>query len=121
MQLSHLDRLEAEHARGDIMVEGLQCAVTAWQANGAERRETFELLLRVYVDGYLGHLEVEDNYVLPVAQDYLSEADWLELHAAFACHRGKLAAATLTGRQALLRRMLDKTPSARRKTVNSPS
>src|SRR4051812_22282722 len=58
-----LDRLEAEHARGEAKVHNLQGALTAWQRAGAERRETFELLLRIYVDSYLGHMEVEENYV----------------------------------------------------------
>ena len=112
-----LDRLEAEHARGESTVQSLERALTAWEVMGDERREAFELLLRGYVEGYLGHMEVEENYVLPVAQDYLSEADWLDLHSAFARQRGSLAAAaTAAGHQALLQRILDNNPSAPRKT-----
>ena len=51
--------------------------------------------------------------VLAVAQDYLSEADWLDLHSAFARQRGSLAAAaTAAGHRALLHRILDDNPSA---------
>lgn len=101
-----LDRLEAEHARGEVTVQGLERALTAWQVMGEGRRETFELLLNAYVDGYLGHMEVEENYVLPVAQDYLSQADWLELESAFARQRSMLPASTLAGHQALLQRIV---------------
>lgn len=73
---------------------------------GEGRRETFELLLHAYVDGYLGHIEVEENYVLPVAQDYLSKADWLDLESAFARQRRMLPASTLAGHQALLQRIV---------------
>jgi hypothetical protein len=73
---------------------------------GDERREAFELPLRVFVEGYLGHMEVEENYVLSVAQDYLSEADWLDLHAALTRQRGPLAAQTAAGHDALLQRIL---------------
>jgi hemerythrin-like domain-containing protein len=101
-----LDRLEAEHGRGEATVQGLERALTAWEFMGDERREAFELPLRVFVEGYLGHMEVEENYVLSVAQDYLSEADWLDLHAALTRQRGALAAQTAAGHDALLQRML---------------
>lgn len=101
-----LDRLEAEHGRGEATVQGLQRALTAWEVMGDERRETFELPLRVFVEGYLGHMEVEENYVLSVAQDYLSEADWLDLHAALTRQRGALAPQTAAGHDALLQRIL---------------
>lgn len=112
-----LDRLEAEHSRGEGTVHSLERALTAWEVMGDDRREAFELLLRGYVEGYRGHMEVEENYVLAVAQDYLSEADWLDLHSAFARHRGSLAAAaTAAGHRALLHRILDNNPSAPSKT-----
>jgi hemerythrin-like domain-containing protein len=101
-----LDRLEAEHGRGETTVQSLERALTAWQIMGEERREAFELPLRVFVEGYLGHMEVEENYVLPVAQDYLSEADWLELHTALTRERDALAARTAAGHEALLQRIL---------------
>ena len=100
-----LDRLEAEHAREESTVQSLERALTAWEVMGDDRREAFELLLRGYVEGYRGHMEVEENYVLAVAQDYLSEADWLDLHSAFARQRGGLAA-TAAGHRALLHRIL---------------
>jgi len=114
-----LDRLEAEHARSESTVQSLERALTAWQVMGNERRESFELLLRAYVAGYLGHMEVEENYVLPVAQEYLSEADWSHLHSALARQSGP-AVATAAGHQALLRRILDHDPSAPGKTLNFP-
>ena len=101
-----LDRLEAEHGRCEITVQALERALTAWEIMGDERREAFELPLRVFVEGYLGHMEVEENYVLSVAEDYLLEADWLELHAAFTRQRGPLAAQTAACHDALLQRML---------------
>jgi hemerythrin-like domain-containing protein len=85
-----LDRLGAEHSRGESSVLDLEHALAAWEIMGDERREAFELMLNAYVDSYLGHMEVEENYVLPVAMDYLSEADWRELEAALAHQSGKL-------------------------------
>ena len=101
-----LDRLEAEHGRGETTVQGLERALTAWELMGDERREAFELPLRAFVEGYLGHMEVEENYVLSVAQDYLSEADWLDLQAALTHQRGAVGARTAAGHEALLQRIL---------------
>lgn len=85
-----LDRLQAEHGRGESAVRELEHSLMAWQLMGDERREGFELMLHAYTEGYLGHMEVEESYVLPVAMDYLSEEDWRELDAAFAAQRGAL-------------------------------
>jgi hemerythrin-like domain-containing protein len=101
-----LDRLEAEHGRGESTVQGLERALTAWEVLGDERREAFEVPLRIFVEGYLGHMEVEENYVLPVAQDYLSQADWRELHAALARQPGTLAGQAAASHEALLQRIL---------------
>lgn len=101
-----LVRLEAEHGRGESTVQGLERALTAWELMGDERREAFELPLRVFVEGYLGHMEVEENYVLSVAQGYLSDADWNDLHAALTHQRGALTAQTAAGHRALLQRIV---------------
>lgn len=74
-----LDRLELEHERGESAVRDLEHAVTAWQLMGDERRESFQLLAHAFAATYLGHMEVEENYVLPVAGDFLTAADWREL------------------------------------------
>lgn len=108
-----LDRLEAEHGRGESTVQGLERALTAWELMGDERREAFEMPLRVFVEGYLGHMEVEENYVLPVAQDYLSDADWRDLHAALTHQRGPQAAQMAAGHRALLQRILGASPASR--------
>lgn len=100
-----LARLTAEHGRGEACVPGLERALTAWEVVGEERREAFELPLRIFVEGYLGHMEVEESYVLPVAQDYLSEVDWRDLHAALTRRHGALAARLAADHCGLLQRI----------------
>src|SRR5205085_12658633 len=82
-----LDRLEAEHQRGEAEVRHLEHALAAFELLGDSRRTAFEEAANRFVAGYLGHLEVEEQYILPVAEQYLSEADWAELDAAFSSHR----------------------------------
>lgn len=101
-----LDRLEAEHARGESSVRELEHALSAWQVMGDTRREGFEVLLRAYTESYLGHMEVEENYVLPVAMDYLSTADWRDLAAAFERDRTLAGDEAARGHSALFERIV---------------
>ncbi len=105
-----LARLKAEHEHGEATVQGLARALTAWELMGDERREAFELPLRIFVEGYLGHMDVEESYVLPVAQDYLSEGDWRDLHAALTCRHAGAAARLAADRRDLLQRIRDCAP-----------
>jgi hemerythrin-like domain-containing protein len=101
-----LDRLEAEHARGESSVRELEHALTAWEVMGCARRESFALLVNAFAEGYLGHMEVEENYVLPVALDYLSESDWQELEQALARQRGALAESLTRSHRELFDRII---------------
>jgi len=100
-----LDRLDAEHERGESAVRELEHALTAWEVMGEVHRESFELLVRTHVNGYLGHMEVEESYVLPVAADFLSPADWRELAEALTRQRSELGASMAQGHRALLARI----------------
>ncbi|NDZ18150.1 hemerythrin [Variovorax sp. WS11] len=100
-----LDRLDAEHERGESAVRELEHALTAWELMGEARREAFELLVQTHVDVYLGHMEVEESYVLPVAVDYLSPADWRELAEALTHQRRPHSASMAQSHRALFARI----------------
>jgi hemerythrin-like domain-containing protein len=106
-----LDRLEAEHERVERIVRELGHALSAWQVMGEGRHEAFELLARTYVEMYLGHMKVEEDYVLPVAMDYLDETDWEKLAAAFEHQRGVLAQTALRHHRELYARIVAQTSS----------
>jgi hemerythrin-like domain-containing protein len=105
-----LDRLLAEHGRGESAVRDLEHSLMAWQVMGDERREAFELMLGAYIEGYLGHMEVEESYVLPVAMDYLSAEDWSELDAAFTRQRGALEGSMARSHRELFDRIVSNQP-----------
>lgn len=100
-----LDRLEAEHERGEAAVRELEHALTAWELMGETRYEAFQALLHTHTAGYLGHMEVEENYILPVALDYLSPADWRELEQALGAQRGEQGDSMLRSHRALFERI----------------
>lgn len=110
-----LDRLEAEHGRAEIAVRDLERSLTAWEVVGDDCREAFDVLMRGYVQGYLGQMEVEENYVLAVAKDYLSESDWHALQLAFVRQRAKVTDSTVQAHRGLLARI-----HSRQHLVHSP-
>lgn len=103
-----LDRLDAEHERGGTDVRELERGLTAWQLMGEGRRDHFQSLVHTFTRVYLGHMEVEENYVLPVAGDYLSAVDWRELDDALRRRRGALTEALTRGHRVLYERIVAK-------------
>lgn len=79
-----LDRLDREHARGEMAVRELQHLLLAWELLGDSRREVFELAVARYLDFYLEHMKLEETVILPEAEKVLSAQDWQALDAAFA-------------------------------------
>jgi hemerythrin-like domain-containing protein len=67
-----LDRLEAEHERGDAAVRELEARPYGLAGMGDSHRASFRAGGTYTHHNYLGHMEVEESYVLPVAGDYLS-------------------------------------------------
>jgi hemerythrin-like domain-containing protein len=85
-----LDRLNADHARGETAIRALERALVAFEILGESRRDAFEQAAQRYVGAYLHHMAVEETQVLPSARECLTEADWVELDAAFESNRDPL-------------------------------
>ncbi len=85
-----LDRLDADHARGEAAIRALEHALLAYEVLGAPRRQAFVDALDRYIDGYLGHMAAEESELLPAARAHLTPEDWASLDAAFAANRDPL-------------------------------
>jgi hemerythrin-like domain-containing protein len=85
-----LDRLDADHERGEAAIRDVEHALLAFEVMGEARRDAFELAVERYVQAYLEHMALEEGDVLPAAQQRLTPEDWLELDAAFAANRDPL-------------------------------
>ncbi|MBE7420153.1 MAG: hemerythrin domain-containing protein [Ideonella sp.] len=86
-----IDRLDADHTRGEAAIRGLEHALTAFEILGESRRDAFEHAVQRYSGAYLHHMAVEETQLLPAAREHLSAAEWVELDAAFATHRDPMA------------------------------
>ncbi len=88
--VSVLDRLDADHTRGEAAIRGVERALLAFEILGESRREAFDDAVQRYVGAYLHHMAIEESQVLPLARDRLQQDDWSELDAAFASNRDPL-------------------------------
>ena len=85
-----LDRLDADHARGEGAIRELEHALLGFEMMGESRRQAFERAAERYVDFYLAHMALEEQQILPLAEQVLTDADWADLDAAFGANRDPL-------------------------------
>lgn len=85
-----LDKLDAEHQRGEAAIRALEHTLLAWEVMGESRRADFEAAAERYVGFYLAHMGVEESEVLPACRQHLTADDWATLDAAFAQNRDPL-------------------------------
>jgi hemerythrin-like domain-containing protein len=81
-----LDRLDADHARGEAAILELEHLMLAYEVMGEPRRQAFDEAVQRYIDGYLRHMLTEETEIIPAARAHFSETDWDELDAAFAAN-----------------------------------
>lgn len=85
-----LDRLDADHARGERDIRDLEHSLLGFEMLGEPRRAAFEQAATRYVKFYLAHMGLEEQAILPLAEQHLTPADWAELDEAFQTHRDPL-------------------------------
>lgn len=78
-----IDRMELEHARLDRMLDELQRRLEPTAiSDDASGRAGLVRALEQLAAASLGHMAVEESYLLPVAADYLTDDDWNEIEQA---------------------------------------
>ena len=85
-----LDRLSRDHERGEAALRNLEHTLLAFEVMGESRRADFEKALETYSRNYLEHMALEEQEILPAAQQHFSPEDWAALDAAFAANRDPL-------------------------------
>lgn len=90
-----IDELESQHTQGESKVRNLEHALTRYELAGESALPTLRSLVDDYAEFYKGHLQLEENVILPAARRYLSAQDWAEMDAAFAVNRDPFDGAKL--------------------------
>jgi branched-chain amino acid transport system ATP-binding protein len=81
-----LDRLETEHRVGAEKIRTLEQALARYQQGGKAGFAKFLAAVESYADFHWGHMKAEEQEALPMAEKYLTAADWEEIDAAFLGH-----------------------------------
>jgi hemerythrin-like domain-containing protein len=85
-----LDRLDDDHRRGEHNIRELEHALLGFEMMGERRRPDFERAAERYVDFYLGHMAMEEQQILPLAERVLTDADWEQMDEAFSANQDPL-------------------------------
>jgi len=85
-----LDRLDEDHARGELRIRELEHTLLGFEVVGEPRRATFEQAAQRYVEFYLAHMALEEKEILPLAERMLTADDWAELDEAFEANQDPL-------------------------------
>jgi hemerythrin-like domain-containing protein len=89
-----LDRLDAEHARGEDTVARLVMQLLEYEQLGASRMPAFVQAVERFIDHYLQHMDTEEREILPLAARVLTPEDWEHVDAAFAENKDPLTGHT---------------------------
>jgi hemerythrin-like domain-containing protein len=106
-----IQRLEADHLHGEARVRELQHLLMAWELMGEARREPFAGLVAEYVRFYLEHMQAEEQFLLPAAEEALTETEWAQLDAAFSANRDPLAGGDAAALDRLFTRIVRAAPA----------
>jgi branched-chain amino acid transport system ATP-binding protein len=85
--LGIFDELEAEHAENAPMLARLRFRLEQFHQHGDVL--AFEQALKAYANFNWDHMGKEENIVLPLAERYLTPADWQLIDTAFAANRSE--------------------------------
>ena len=106
-----LDRLETEHRAGAEKIRGLEQALARYHAGGAAEFSNFRAAVEAYAAFHWDHMRAEEAELLPMAEKYLTPADWQEIDTAFLGHTDPLLGADVGAKyDALFSRIVNLAP-----------
>ncbi len=78
-----LDELQSQHVSGAKMMTCLEQTFVHWQGGAPHGLRPFLQMVNAYAELLWGHMEREENYILSMAHEYLTEDDWHAIDGAF--------------------------------------
>ena len=88
-----LDRLEAEHARGNDRIKALEAAVQRYADGAPGGFEGFVAAFEAFAAFYREHMMREEREILPLVHKHFTAEDWAIANAGFAGSPDPLAGA----------------------------
>lgn len=103
-----LNELRDEHFKGRGLLQGLKQRLSEWRHDKAGAAAAFMAAFGQYHEFEREHVRAEEKIVLPRATRALTDADWVEINAAFLRDRDPLFDSHAASRFALLRSEIDR-------------
>jgi len=85
-----LDRLKLEHQISADKIRAIEQAMLHYQQGGESEFPAFLAAVEGYAMFHWGHMNTEENEVLPLAEKHLTASDWDAIDAAFLGHTDPL-------------------------------
>lgn len=85
-----LDELGRQHAEGEQLLLRLLKSLSAYEFLGEAGFEAFRRAVMVYVEFERNHARAEEQQVLPLAIQHLTDADWSRINSVFEDHHDPL-------------------------------
>ena len=100
--------LEHQHREGSAAFARLEGALNTFEESGAAGRLAFAVELERYAQQQWTHMGQEEAEILPMASEFLTEADWEAIAHAFESHRDpRFDIQTESGFASVFRRLMD--------------
>lgn len=106
-----IQRLEQEHQTEPLALARLRRGLGNLEAGVPGGMEAFDVALSEYSEFTWKHLRVEEQELLPLAEEHLQEADWDDIAAAFAHNQDPLAQAQTDSLHDHFRAIVNRTPA----------
>lgn len=85
-----IDRLQTEHRTGATRIRQVEQALARYSHGGDAEFPAFAAVVESYVGFEREHMRCEETEVFPLAQQYLTAADWAEIDEAFGANEDPL-------------------------------
>ncbi len=110
-----LDRLDEEHRQSGKLLLGLQRCYIAYQAGLPGATADLVDCCAAYAHFHFEHIKAEENEVLPLAMEYLTDADWIDVERGFSANLDPMrGVSTATGFDTLRRSIVERLDAQRR-------
>jgi len=90
-----IDRLLSQHRAGTEKIRALGEALQRYKQGGMAEFSAFADAVQAYAAFHWDHMRTEEDKLIPLARDHLTEEDWKEIDAAFTGHSDPLFGATV--------------------------
>lgn len=106
-----VESLQSEHVQGASLVRDLEQSLLKFEELWPRGAADFAAAVERYARFHWDHMRREEHQVLPLCEAALTEADWAEIHAAFAGNEDPIADLRRSDFTSLFQRILSLAPA----------